>query len=334
MKKKIVVIGGGTGTYTVLQGLKKFEELEISAIVTMADDGGSNKVLRDEFGLLPTSGVRQCMVALSANEGILRKLFSYRYYQGVGISGMTFGNLFMAAVSDVLGNQREAIKETARLLDVRGQVLPISYDKVSLLATYTDGTEILGEHLIDLGQGKVGRQRITCFRTVPQTKIDEEARRAITEAEMIILGPGDLYTNTVANLVVKGTAERIVKSQAKVVFVMNVMTKRGESYGYQAEDFLNDLGKYLPLSRVNYVIVNTDQTIERVVAKAYAKEEAEWVKDNLKPEFSSPISGRIVRGKLLAKGRIEKEKGDKLARSMVRHDPDKLAKILVELLYA
>jgi len=333
MKKKIVVIGGGTGTYTVLRGLKKYNDLEISAIVTMADDGGSNKVLRDEFGLLPTSGVRQCMVALSANEGILRKLFSYRYYQGVGISGMTFGNLFMAAVSDVLGDQRGAIKETARLLDVKGQILPISYDKVSLLATYTDGTEILGEHLIDLGQGKVGKQRIKHFRTIPKTRIDSEAKRAIAEADMIVLGPGDLYTNTMANLVVTGTVEAIVKSQARVVFVMNVMTKKGESYGYGAQDFLIDLGKYLPLSRVNYVVVNTDQTIEKAVAKAYAREEADWVKDNLDEVAKTNDSWQVIRGRLLAKGRVEKEKGDKLARSMVRHDPDKLAKILVELLY-
>ena len=333
MKKKIVVIGGGTGTYTVLRGLKKYNDLEISAIVTMADDGGSNKILRDEFGLLPTSGVRQCMVALSANEGILRKLFSYRYYQGVGISGMTFGNLFMAAVSDVLGDQRGAIKETAKLLDVRGKILPISYDKVSLLATYTDGTEILGEHLIDLGQGKVGKQRIKHFRTIPKTRIDSEAKRAIAEADMIVLGPGDLYTNTMANLVVTGTVEAITKSQAKVVFVMNVMTKKGESYGYGAQDFLIDLGKYLPLSRVNYVVVNTDQTIEKAVAKAYAREEADWVKDNLDEVAKTNDSWQVIRGRLLAKGRVEKEKGDKLARSMVRHDPDKLAKILVELLY-
>jgi len=333
MKKKIVVIGGGTGTYTVLRGLKKYNDLEISAIVTMADDGGSNKILRDEFGLLPTSGVRQCMVALSANEGILRKLFSYRYYQGVGISGMTFGNLFMAAVSDVLGDQRGAIKETAKLLDVRGKILPISYDKVSLLATYTDGTEILGEHLIDLGQGKVGKQRIKHFRTIPKTRIDSEAKRAIAEADMIVLGPGDLYTNTMANLVVTGTVEAIVKSQARVVFVMNVMTKKGESYGYGAQDFLIDLGKYLPLSRVNYVVVNTDQTIEKAVAKAYAREEADWVKDNLDEVAKTNDSWQVIRGRLLAKGRVEKEKGDKLARSMVRHDPDKLAKILVELLY-
>lgn len=331
--KRIVVIGGGTGTYTVLRGLKKYPELDISAVVTMADDGGSNKVLRDEFGLLPTSGVRQCMVALSENEGLLRQLFSYRYYQGVGISGMTFGNLFMAAVSDITGSQREAIKQTAALLDVRGRILPVSYETVSLLATYADGTEVLGEHGIDTGKGTNGRERVVSFRTIPQVSIDREAKEAIEEADLIVLGPGDLYTNTVANLVVKGLVEAINKSYAKLVFVMNVMTKKGESYGYKSSDYLLDLGKYLPLTRLTHVIVNTDRTIESVVARAYEKEGAEWVQNDLR-SFKFPITNlqfSIIEEKLLAKGRVKKEKGDKLTRSMVRHDSDKLAKVLWEL---
>ena len=190
--KKIVVIGGGTGTYTVLKGLREYPDLEISAIVTMADDGGSNKVLRDEFGLLPTSGVRQCMVALSRSEGLLRQLFTYRYYQGVGISGMTFGNLFMAAVADITGSQKKAIQETAALLDVRGKILPVSYENVSLLATYTDGAEVLGEHLIDESNERVGKLRIQTLRTIPQIALDPAAREAILAADLIVLGPGDL----------------------------------------------------------------------------------------------------------------------------------------------
>lgn len=330
MKKRVVVIGGGTGTYTVLRGLKKFPELDISAIVTMADDGGSNKVLRDEFGLLPTSGIRQCMVALSENEGILRQLFSYRYYQGVGISGMTFGNLFMAAVSDIIGSQREAIKETAKLLDVKGRVLPVSYESVSLLATYTDGTEVLGEHLIDLG--KNGGSRIEKFRTIPHTKIDAEAREAIEQADLIVLGPGDLYTNTIANLVVEGVVEAINKSYGKLAFVVNVMTKKGESTGYTASDYLVDLGKYLPLSRLTHVIVNTDRTIDPKIEKAYKKEGAEWVEDDLeKWKGKENFGASVIRSKLLARGKVEREKGDKLARSMVRHDSDSLASVLEAL---
>lgn len=332
--KNVVVIGGGTGTYTVLMGLKKYSDLKISAVVTMADDGGSNKVLRDEFGLLPTSGVRQCMVALSENEGLLRQLFSYRYYQGVGISGMTFGNLFMAAVSDIVGGQRQAIKKTAELLDVRGEILPVSYEPVSLLATYEDGTEVLGEHLIDIAGERIGKQWIKSFRTIPETTIDPEVERAIAEADLIVLGPGDLYTNTVANLVVSGVAQAIEKSYAKLVFVMNVMTKKGESYNYKASDFLEDLGKYLPLSRLNYVIVNTDHVIDPKVEKAYKKEGAEWVADDLTSVECKVYSDnlKIVREKLLAKGKVKVEKGDTLARSMVRHDPERLARVLVDLL--
>lgn len=327
------MIGGGTGTFTVLMGLKKYSDLQISAVVTMADDGGSNKVLRDEFGLLPTSGIRQCMVALSENEGLLRQLFSYRYYQGVGISGMTFGNLFMAAVSDIVGSQREAIKKTAELLDVRGEILPVSYDTVSLLATYEDGAEVLGEHLIDIAGERTGRQRIKSFRTIPATMIDPEVERAIAEADLIVLGPGDLYTNTVANLVVNGMAAAIEKSYAKLAFVMNVMTKKGESYNYKASDFLEDLGKYLALSRLNYVIVNTDHTIDPKVEKAYKKEGSEWVADDLR-SFQTSISNlqfTTIEEKLLAKGKIKVEKGDTLARSMVRHDPERLAKVLYDL---
>lgn len=334
--KRIVVIGGGTGTYTVLRGLKKYPDLEIGAIVTMADDGGSNKVLRDEFGLLPTSGIRQCMVALSENEGILRKLFAYRYYQGTGIAGMTFGNLFMAAAADVMGGQREGIKETAKLLDVKGQILPVSYDNVSLLATYADGTEVLGEHLID--EGKRGRGRIVEFRTIPKTQIDPEAKKAILGADLIVLGPGDLYTNTIANLVVGGVVEAIVKSYARLVFVINVMTKKGESTGYRASDYLSDLGKYLPLARLNYVVLNTDLSIDRNVMMKYKKEGAEWVADDLGSseiinlKFSnSPINYKVIREKLLAKGKIEHEKGDKMVRSMVRHDSDKLARVITSL---
>ncbi|MEI6690844.1 MAG: gluconeogenesis factor YvcK family protein [bacterium] len=326
--KKVVVIGGGTGTYTVLKGLRQYEELQLSAVVTMADDGGSNKVLRDEFGMLPTSGLRQCMVALSSNEGLLRELFAYRYYHGVGISGMTFGNLFMAAATDVLGDERKAIKETAKLLGVRGKILPVSYDTVSLLATYEDGTEVLGEHLIDLAGKRVGDMRITNLRTIPETVIDHEAKEAIEQADLIVIGPGDLYTNTIANLVVRGVSEAIAASCGKVVFVVNLMTKRGESAGYSASDYLKDLGKYMPLSRLNWVIVNEDKDVESSILRKYAKEGAGLVKDDL----GNNTPYQVVKTSLLAKGKVEKEKGDSVVRSMARHDAQKLAKVIFDLM--
>ena len=149
-----------------------------------------------------------------------------------------------------------------------------------------------------------------------------------------MLGPGDLYTNTVANLVISGVVEAINNSYAKLAFVMNVMTKSGESYGYKASDYLADLGKYLPLTRLTHVIVNTDRTIDPKVAKAYHKEGAEWVEDDLEgvEVKGERLKFEVIREKLLAKGKVKKEKGDTLTRSMVRHDSDKLAKVLIDLL--
>lgn len=328
-KNKVVVIGGGTGTFTVLTGLSAHDELDLSAIVTMADDGGSNKVLRDEFGLLPTSGVRQCIVALSKNKGRLRELFSYRYSQGKGISGMTFGNLFMAAMTDIVGDARQAIRETCQLLDVRGQILPVSYQKTSLVATYQDGTQLTGEHEIDVSNTKVSDKRITALATIPAVSLDFQALKAIESAELIVIGPGDLYTNTIACLVVKGMKEALIASRARIVFVMNLMTKRGETYNYQASDFLEDLSQYLPAEQIDYVIVNSDITLSAQDLTKYASEGSIPVKDNLKQSWNKT---RIIRTPLLSRALAQPQKGDLVARSLVRHDPNLLASALFDLL--
>lgn len=326
--RKVTVIGGGTGTFTLLTGLKDYPDLDISAIVTMADDGGSNRVLRDEFGLLPTSGIRQSIVALSKDTTLLRRLFEYRYYQGTGISGMTFGNLFMAAVADILGSQKQAIVESSRLLGVKGHVLPVSYDHTSLVATYQDGTEVLGEHYIDLSTPKLAKQRITNLRTIPRIQIDQDARSAITHAHLIILGPGDLYTNTIANLVVGGVTEAIKKSPAKLIFVMNLMNRAGETYGYKASDFLSDLSQYLPPERFDYIILNTDLALSPGLLKKYASEGASLVEDDLAETWHQ---AKVLRAKLLSNHRPKLAKGDIISRSMVRHDPQLLAKVITAL---
>lgn len=326
---KIVAIGGGTGTFTLLTGLKNYPELDITAIVTMADDGGSNKVLRDEFGLLPTSGIRQAIVALSRDTTLLRRLFEYRYYQGTGISGMTFGNLFMAAVSDILGSQKQAITETCELLGVTGHILPVSFEKTSLLATYSDGTEVLGEHYIDVSSPKQAKQKIVNLRTIPTIKIDEDAKRAITQAGIIVLGPGDLYTNTIANLVVTGVGEAIESSMAKVVFVMNLMSRPGETYGYKASDFLTDLTQYLSPTRLDHILLNIETSHSPAVLKKYAEEGASPVEDDLSNTWHS---AQVIRARMRASHKPSLVKGDTLKRSMVRHDSDLLAKELIKLL--
>src|SRR3989339_1415438 len=179
-KKKIVVIGGGTGTYTTLLGLKKYN-FDISVIVSMTDSGGSNRVIRDEFGLLPTSDIRQALVALASEDvdDLYRKLFTYRYHQGTGINGMTFGNLFMLALTDILGSQKQALKETCRLLGVRGKILPVTYDNSQLLARYDNGRQVLGEHFIDEPTEEFALHKIIELETIPQATANPEAVSAI-----------------------------------------------------------------------------------------------------------------------------------------------------------
>lgn len=326
--KKMVAIGGGTGTFTLLSGLRDYSDLDLTAIMSMVDDGGSNKVLRDEFGLLPTSGIRQAIIALAKDQSVLRQLFSYRYYQGVGISGMTFGNLFMAALADILGSQSAAIAETCKLLGVRGHILPVSYDQASLVATYADGTEVLGEHYIDTSRPKLAHQRIVNLRTIPQIALDSSAKHAIERADAIVLGPGDLYTNTIANLVVSGVTEAITVSYAKVIFVMNLMSRPGETYNYHASDFLADLSRYLPADRLDYIVLNSDTTLSPSIIKKYAAESSTLVTDDLDKTYHR---AKVVRANLLSHAHPPKELGDKLVRSMVRHDPRLLAKVIYEL---
>lgn len=219
MKKNqpsIVCLGGGTGTFVTLSGLKSYP-YNLNAIVTMSDSGGSNKRIRDEFGLLPTSDIRQCLIALSAEKGqtgLLRELFMYRFAKGNGISGMTFGNLFMAALADILGSQEEAIRQTGRVLRINGTVIPVSYTDTNLFAKYENGHVAEEEHLIDEPEHD-GKLHITELYLKPKAKANQHALSAIEEAKLIVLGPGDLYTSLLPNLLVDGISEAIKKSKAK-----------------------------------------------------------------------------------------------------------------------
>lgn len=328
MKKKIVVIGGGTGTYTILSGLKKYiNEIDLSVIVSMMDDGGSNRVIRDEFGLLPTSDIRQCMVALASNDSdeTLRKLFTYRYENGVGISGMTFGNLFMAALADIYdGNQKMAIEETCKILGCVGKIIPVTFDKVDLLATYENGKQVLGEHNIDEPDQKYGNLKIVNLEVFPKAKINKNALSAVKDADLIVLGPGDFYTSILPNVVVPGLAQEIKKSKAKLVYILNLMTKFGQSVGYKASDFVDEIEKYVG-KKPDYTIVNINKQISKEIVEKYKLEHAELVTDDL---------GKVgvIRDNLTSDEIYQKPKSDKLVRSLVRHDSDKLAKAVVELL--
>jgi uncharacterized cofD-like protein len=326
VNKKIVCLGGGTGTSVVLSGLKKYS-VDLSAIVSMADDGGSNRIIRDEFGLLPTSDIRQCFVALaenaSASEESLRKLFTYRFHEGQGFEGMTFGNLFMVALTDIFGSQIEAIKKTSEILKIKGKILPITLTDSKLVAIYENGEKVTGEHLIDEPKHN-GKLKITNLSLEPPSQAYPEAVEAILNSDVVVVGPGDLYTSLISGLVVKGIGEALMSTKAKVVYVLNLMTKYGQTTGFTAKSHIEILEKYLGIGCLDYVVINSS-TIPQAALKKYEEAKEFIVQDDLKDSYY-----KIIRSDILSQKEIKEIPGDFLKRSFIRHDSDKLAKVIVE----
>jgi uncharacterized cofD-like protein len=326
-RKNIVCIGGGTGTFVALKGLKNSPH-HLSAIVAMSDSGGSNKRIRDEFGLLPTSDIRQCLVALSdenGGAGILRKLFMYRFEKGKGISGMTFGNLFMAALTDIFGSQKEAIRATGKVLRIQGTVIPVSFTSTNLVAEYENGQTVCGEHLIDEPPHD-GTMKITRVYLKPRAAPNPEALDAISKADLIVLGPGDLYTSVIPNLLVDGIPDAIATSRAVKVYVVNLMTKYGQTYGFTAADHLRTIQQYA--GRVIDAIVVNTEPLQKTALAVYAKFHEFPVTDDVVPSPSLKVLRANVAGRQVA----AKSKSDMLVRSLIRHDSTKLATILLKFL--
>ena len=324
--KRIVCIGGGTGTFVVLRGLKSYP-FHLSAIVTMSDSGGSNQRLRDEFGLLPTSDIRQAFVALShenAGGGLLRKLFMYRFEKGEGIRGMTFGNLFMAALSDILGSQQEAIRQTGKVLRIHGTVIPVSFTHTNLFAAYEDGHTVSEEHLIDEPVHD-GRMRITNVFLKPVARANADAVKAIESADLIVLGPGDLYTSVIPNLLVKGISTAMRHTKAHVVYIVNLMTKYGQTYNFGASEHVRVLGEFIGHS-IDSVIIN-NAPIPKKALDVYAKAHEQAVSDDI----PTHTHYRVIRADVAGSRLIEQAKSDTLVRSLIRHDSEKLAKVLAAL---
>lgn len=329
-KTKVLVIGGGTGTFTVLTGLKKYPELELSVVVSMMDDGGSNRVIRDEFGLLPTSDIRQCIVALSEEKpgDLLRKLFTYRYNSGTGIAGMTFGNLFMAALADIYKDQDLAIQKTCEFLDVKGNIFPVTFDKTHLVARYENGKQVMGEHIIDEPDSELAKYKIVELEVFPESKPNPKALKQISESDCIVFGPGDLYTSVLPNILIPGVANSIRNSKAIKLFVVNLMTKHGQTDNFKTSDFVFELEKYLGKGMIDYVLVNKTKNFPPGILERYKTEKAQPVEDDLKETKTMKV---IVRD-FVSNNVYEKISSDKLKRSLIRHDPDKLAFAILSVL--
>lgn len=323
----ITVIGGGTGSTVVLQGLKKYQDLNLRVIVGMMDDGGSNAAVRDEFGLLPLSDVRKSILALAdtSNNEVWRKLFVYRFSGGNGIKGHTLGNLLMVAMTDILGSELEAIEMFKNLFSVRGEVLPVTFDDVRLVAEYDDGSKVIGEHYIDEPKK---HKNIVNFYLDSEAKAFDETLQAIDSSDYLVLGPGDLFTTILPNILVSGVKERIQQSKAKIVYVANLMSKIGQTRGRTHKEIVELLEKYMGRD-IDIVVVNKGN-IPTKAYKRYLEDGENVMEDDLYDGFGRTV----IRTDLVATDVIRKDKGDSLDRSLVRHDTEKLAKTLYQVFYS
>jgi len=322
-KKKVVTIGGGTGHFTVLSGLKKYN-IDISAIVSMADDGGSTGILRNELGVLPPGDIRQCLVALSEAPEVMRDLFLYRF--GIGsLTGHNFGNLFLSAMQKVTNRFEDAVALTGRILNIKGRVIPVTVEPMTLMAEYGTGKILKGEDKI----AKYKKDKIKKIFLEKEVHTSFEAVQAILEADLIVLSPGDLYTSLLPNLLALGMSEALRRTNAKIAYVVNLMSKRGETDGFGAFDFLSEVEKYLGVNVIDYVLVNTSMPNDEMVD--LYKEEGEFF---INPDLDKLGKTRykIVAGDLLNQIVFEKNPADKLKRSILRHDSDKLARMLLNLI--
>lgn len=326
--KKIVVIGGGTGVFTVLSGLKKYP-VDLSAIVTMADNGGSTRILREEFGILPPGDIRRALVALARSEKMLASLFNYRFKKGGSLAGHNFGNLLITALERMKGDFEKAIDEAGKILNIKGEVIPVTLENTNLYALLEDGKIIEGEANIDVPKHNP-HLKIKRVYLKPQAKANKRAKSAILKADLIVIGPGDLYTSIIPNLLVRGIPQALKESPAKKVYVCNLMTKLGETHDFTYLDFVKQIERYLGrdarrlaeserpvLGKVlDYVIFNTKRPLASRVAK-YEREGATFVKYNRK-NFPHGRC-KVIEGNFL------REKG------FIRHDSAKLTKTILQI---
>lgn len=324
-KPKIVVIGGGTGSFVALSGLKKYE-VDLTAIITMMDSGGSSGRLRDELGVLPPGDVRQCLVALAKSSRLLREMFNYRFEEGE-LKGHTFGNIFLSTLSKTTGSMKKAIEEVGKILRIQGKVIPVTYDKSDLCIELEDGSVIEGETHIDEVEKREKRAKIKRAFLKPVAHSNPDAKEAIQEADIIIIGPGDLYTSIIPNLLVEGIKGAISKSKARTIYVLNLMTKYGQTTNHSAKDHLNDLEQYIGRNIIDVVLVNK-KTPKKEALAWYKDFEEHPVEDNL----GDKNGFQVIRKNLIRDVIIEASSSDSLHRSIIRHDSEKLAKAIMETL--
>ena len=313
LKCNITTIGGGTGTFNVLSGLGKNRRLNLAAIVTVADSGGSTGELRDEFGILPPGDVRRAIVALAEDTEVVRRLFEYRFKEGRRIAGHTVGNLLLTALTDIVGDFERGIEELSEMFNVHGKVIPVTLDNVSLGVTLENGERILGETDIDVPKHDASIPIRDAF-LLGGGCLNPRAKEAIDNSDYVIIGPGDLYTSIVPNLLCKGMVDALRNSAAKIIYVCNIMTKHGETDGFAVEDFVRVLEQYLGEGAIDYLLVNNGELRHSLVQKY---------------EAEGKIPVRLRDRQLLAQKGIKIVERDFTSETdYIRHDPHKLSRTI------
>lgn len=312
---RIAVVGGGHGLSNMLRGLKEYTE-NLSAIVTVADDGGGSGALRQDLGMPPPGDIRNCLVALANTEPLMKQMMDYRFQEGT-LAGQSFGNLFLAALNGISPSFDSAVRRMSEVLAITGRVLPVTTADVQLEAEFENGASVIGESKISYCKKKEDC-RITKVRLLPERpKALPEALAAIQEADMIVLGPGSLYTSIIPNLLVDGIVEAIQKSSALKIYVCNVMTQEGETEGYTASDHIAALFKHSVPGLFHLSLVNASPIPEDVAAR-YAQEGAEPLRYD--EERCAALGVELVSRPVAM-----------VQDGYVRHHPDKLAQELILL---
>jgi len=320
--KKIVTIGGGTGQFTVLSGLKKFNN-NLTAIVNMVDDGGSTGVLRDELGVLPPGDIRQCLVALSRSSEEMRKLFNYRFEKG-SFKGHSFGNLFLTALEKISGSFEKAVEEAAKILAISGRVIPVTINDTRLCLRLKNGQIIRGQSKIENSFFKKHKGFTKLFLE-PKAKINPEAKRAINEADTIIIGPGNFYSSIIPNFLVTGMPEAIQKSKAVKIYICNLVSKPGQTDDFRVSDYVRIIEEYIGKPIFNYVFFNNKKPSQKISSRY--EEEGEnlvWFNNSdFKGIHYKTVSRNFISKKVPTRNQV-----DKMKRNLIRHDAKKLAKAL------
>ena len=309
---KIVVIGGGTGLSTLLHGLKHYTT-NITAIVTVADDGGSSGRLRQEFDMLPPGDIRNCLVALADTEPLMQRLFQYRFAEDSALKGHSFGNLFLTAMTKITGDFERAVQASSKVLAIRGRVVPSTNTKVRLVAEHDDGSVTLGETKISSATVPIRRIYLEPSGCQPS----HDALDAIRDANAVVLGPGSLYTSIIPNLLVERVVDAIVQSKALKVYVCNVMTQSRETHGYRASDHVRVLVAHTNPGIIQVCIVNTEPVPPDLLER-YRQEEAFPVEADM--ERIRALGYQVIFDNIIS------------AENYVRHDPDKVAKLIIQLI--